>query len=276
MKASWPKCQHEVRVNSDSVAIAGASVIGGGLAGIALSPSSAQAQEGIWPWPLNKSIGLHTAAQSAYENYYVRGCMYGSFIGVVGKAAENLGPPFSKFPFEMMHYGAGGGELWGSLCGTHNGGLDALALFVGDTALRRTMANQLMSWYESKLQPQWKPAKPLRDVPKNLPKSKSFSPLCHVSISRWVEKSGYNPFSPERADRCGRLAASVAHFVATQLNEALIKGNLKSRNELSPTADLCTGCHGRGTTSNEPEILSRMDCTLCHDAETDKGVISHY
>ncbi|MFC2164262.1 C-GCAxxG-C-C family protein [Acidobacteriota bacterium] len=218
---------------------------------------------------------MNKAAKVAYENYYVRGCMYGSFVGIVKKAAEDMGPPYSQFPFEMTHFGAGGGELWGSLCGTLNGGLAALGLFVGDTALRRTMANQLMTWYESKLQPQWKPVTPLKDVPKNLPKSKAFSPLCHVSVSRWVEKSGYEPFSPERADRCGRLSASVAEFVAIQLNEALIRGNLKSRKELSPTADLCTGCHGKGTTSNEPEILSRMDCTLCHDTETDKKVIPH-
>jgi hypothetical protein len=256
--------------------IAGASVVGGGLAGIAFSPPLAQAQNGIWPWPLTKKISLNTAAKKAYENYYVRGCMYGSFVGIVGKTAENLGPPYSQFPMEMMHYGAGGGELWGSLCGTLNGGLAALALFVGDTSLRRMMANQLMTWYEKTNLPNWKPKKVIPDgVKKNLPKSKSFSPLCHVSVGRWVEASGYEPFSKERADRCGRLSASVAKFVATQLNEALIKGNLKNRKELSKTAQLCTGCHGKGTGPNEPEILGRMDCTLCHDTETNKTIIPH-
>ena len=27
--------------------------------------------------------------------------------------------------------------------------------------------------------------------------------------------------------------------------------------------------------ANEPEILGRMDCTLCHDTETDKTIIPH-
>jgi hypothetical protein len=256
--------------------VAGASVVGGGLAGLAFSPPPVQAQNGVWPWPLTKKINANKAAKAAYENYYVKGCMYGSFTGIVAKVAEDLGPPYSDFPMDMMHYGAGGGELWGSLCGTLNGGLAALAVFVGDTALRRQMANQLMAWYEKTNLPTWKPAKVIPDgVKKNLPKSKSFSPLCHVSVQRWVVKSGFEPFSPQRSDRCGRISASVAKFVAIQLNEALVKGNLKNRKEISKAAQLCTGCHGKGTGMNEPEILGRMDCTLCHDFETDKTVIPH-
>jgi hypothetical protein len=256
--------------------IAGASVIGGGLTGYAFAAPPTQGADSMWPWPLTKKINVNAAAKLAYENYYVKGCMYGSFTGVVSKVAENLGAPYSQFPMEMMHYGAGGGELWGSLCGTLNGGLAALALFVSDTTLRRQMANQLMAWYEKTNLPAWTPKKVIPDgVKKNLPKSKSYSPLCHVSVQRWVVKSGFEPFSPERSDRCGRLAASVAKFVAGQLNEALIKGILKNRKEISQTAQLCTGCHGRGTGMNEPEILGRMDCTLCHDTETDKTIIPH-
>ena len=255
--------------------IAGVSVIGGGLAGAAFA-APAQGMDSMWPWPMNKKINLAKAANLAYQNYYVKGCMYAAFTGVVARAADDLGAPYSNFPMEMMHYGAGGGELWGSLCGTLNGGLAALAIFVGDTGLRRQMANQLMTWYEQTNQPVWNPKTPLRPVPVKLPKSKSNSTLCHVSVSRWVGKSGYDPFSAERADRCGRLAASVAEFVARQLNEAMIKGQLQDRKEISKASDDCLGCHGKGPAGlNEPDILSRMNCTPCHDTEVDRKIFPH-
>ncbi len=256
--------------------IAGASVVGGGLTGYTFAAPPAQGMDGVWPWPLQKRISLKKATKLAYENYYVRGCMYAAFTGVVARVADDLGSPYSNFPFEMMHYGAGGGELWGSLCGTLNGGLAALALFVGNTTLRREMANQLMKWYETTRLPTWNPETPLRDVPVKLPKSKANSPLCHVSVGRWVQKSGYDPFSPERADRCGRVSASVAEFVAMQLNEALVRGNLQNRKEISKEAESCLVCHGRGPAGlNEPDILSRMDCTPCHNTEVDRTIFPH-
>lgn len=256
--------------------ITGAAVVGGGLTGTAFASPGFEYTESMWPWPLNKKIRTAKAAKTAYENYYVRGCMYATFTGVVMKVAEDLGAPYSNFPFEMMHYGAGGGELWGATCGTVNGGLAALAIFVGDTALRRQMANQMMKWYESTKLPTWNPETPLRPVPVKLPRSKSESPLCHISIGRWVSKSGYDPFSPERADRCGRVSASVAEFVSNQLNEALIKGQLEVRKEISKAADSCLECHGRGPAGlNEPDVLSRMNCTPCHDTEVDRKIFPH-
>jgi hypothetical protein len=256
--------------------IAGASVVGGGLTGVAFAQAPTGGMESMWPWPLDKKLKLKKVANLAYENYYVRGCMYGTFTGVVQKVADGLGAPYSNFPMEMMHYGAGGGELWGSLCGTLNGALAALAIFVSDTALRREMANQLMNWYESAKLPTWNPKKPIGDVPKKLPTSQAESPLCHVSISRWVAKSGLDPFSAERKDRCGRVAASVAHFTATLLNEAVIKGNLKNRDLISDEADSCLTCHGSGSAGlNEPDALSRMNCTPCHDEEVDRTIFPH-
>jgi len=255
--------------------VAGASAIGAGITGYALG-APVRAEEATWPWPLDKKIKPKAAAQKAYENYYVRGCMYGTLVGIAKDVADKLGAPYSQFPWEMSHYGAGGVELWGSTCGTLNGGALALALFVGDTALRRKMCNQLFNWYESTKLPTWSPKKPLRDVPKKLPKSESNSPLCHTSVLRWCESSGYDAFSPERADRCGRLCGSVATFVVNMLNEALIKGKLKSRDELSTVATGCLACHGSGDAGlNEPNILSRMDCEPCHDAETDKTTYPH-
>ena len=258
--------------------VAGASLVGAGVMGYAAG-SPVKAADATWPWPLTKRINTKRAAQDAYENYYVRGCMYGTSVGIAKRVADKLGEPYSMFPWEMTHFGAGGVELWGSTCGTLNGAAMVLGLFVSDTALRRKMCNQLFAWYEATALPNWKPKKPLRDVPKNLPKSVANSPLCHVSVSRWSEESGYDGFSAERADRCGRMCASVAAFTATMLNEArkdLAVAGLKSRDEISDVATGCLGCHGSGDAGlNEPNVLSRMNCEPCHDSESDKTIFPH-
>jgi hypothetical protein len=139
------------------------------------------------------------------------------------------------------------------------------------------MANQFMTWYETTKLPVWNPQTPFKPgLPAIMPQSKANSTLCHVSISRWVQKSGYDPFSPERADRCGRVTASVSEFVANLLNEALIKGNLQSRKEISTASKDCLACHGRGDAGlNEPDILSKMKCTPCHDTEVDRKIFPH-
>jgi hypothetical protein len=255
--------------------VAGASAIGAGLIGNALG-TPVRAQETLWPWPLTKKISVKKAAQTAYEYYYQGGCMYGTLIGIAKDVADKLGEPYSQYPWDMARYGSGGVELWGSTCGTLNAGAMALALFVSDTALRRKMCNQLFNWYESTKLPSWNPKKPLKPVPNKLPTSLAKSPLCHTSVSRWCKASGYDAFSPERADRCARMCGSVATLVTTMLNEAVVKGKLKSRKEMSTTATTCLGCHGAGDSGlNEPNILSRMDCELCHDAETNHLIFPH-
>jgi hypothetical protein len=257
-------------------AIGGTSLFGGAILGCKSNAFSNQRVKGLWPWPLNASINPDEAASLAYKNFYIRGCMYGVFTGIAAGAAERLGEPYNSFPFEMMHYGAGGGELWGSLCGALNGGLAAFAVFVGNTPLRRTMASQLIAWYENTALPAWDPKTPSRSVPKRLPRSKANSPLCHISIGRWVSESGYDSSSPECLDRCARLTASVAQFIARQLNEALLKGSLQKKIEISEDSAACLSCHGReeGITQG-PEILSRMNCTPCHDVEIDRRIIPH-
>ncbi len=44
------------------------------------------------------------------------------------------------------------------------------------------------------------------------------SPLCHVSVGKWMKASGYAFVSPEREDRCARVSASVAYQLVQRLN----------------------------------------------------------
>jgi hypothetical protein len=77
----------------------------------------------------------------------------------------------------------------------------------------------------------------------------SDSPLCHISTNRWSKKSGFKFATPQRKDRCARLAANVAMQTATLLNqwqdgkfEAKHDGQIKLYGTTSQNN--CTDCHG--------------------------------
>jgi hypothetical protein len=246
-------------------AAAGTAALAGYVAG-----TPAKAAEATYPWPY-KAHNANAAAKTAYENYYVGGCMYAVFTAIAKTVADKLGAPYTDFPWDFSKYGGGGIKLWGTICGTLNGAAAAISLFfTGTTAAELT--SEVFTYYEKTKLPTFKPANPKNDVPKTLPKSKPRSTLCHVSISRWVEDSGYDPFSPERADRCGRMCANVAKFTVGIMNKAL-NGKFKAKNQISAFAAGCLGCHSNANdiALDEPDVLSKMDCELCHDAETDKG-----
>ena len=80
-------------------------------------------------------------------------------------------------------------------------------------------------------------------------KTVSNSPLCHISVGKWMKVEGKPLGSPERKDRCARLAASVAFKVATMLND-WHDGKYKIAYDGKQSAcgitsqNNCTDCHG--------------------------------
>ena len=64
-----------------------------------------------YPWEYKKLEIKKTQAR-AYENYFKAGCMYGVFEAIAGQVAEQLGEPYTQFPFAMSAYGGGGVALW--------------------------------------------------------------------------------------------------------------------------------------------------------------------
>lgn len=244
---------------------AGTAAMAGYVAG-----TPAKAAEVTYPWPY-KAQNANAAAKVAYENYYVGGCMYAVFTTITKSVADKLGAPYTYFPWDMSKYGGGGIKSWGTVCGTLNGAAMAIAMFFTGTT-QAELVNEVFTWYEKTKLPTFKPANPKNGVAKILPKSQARSALCHVSISRWVDESGFDPFSPERADRCGRMAANITKFTIGLLNKAL-NNKFKAKNQISTFAAGCLGCHSNAnpTTMDEPDVLSKMDCELCHDAEVDRS-----
>lgn len=223
---------------------------------------SGQESVPLFPWKYRK-LDAGTVKARAYKGYFKSGCMFGVFESVAGTVAESLGKPYTDFPFALSAYGGGGVASWGSLCGTCNGAAMAISLF-HQGEMREKLIHEVFSWYESAKLPAFAPEAPVK-VRKDfvMPFSRPDSVLCHVSITRWAKASGLASFSPERTERCARLVADVAGYVAEALNKA--QNPITPKMLMSEAASGCLACHAQGKqVPNEPEVVSRMACTPCH------------
>jgi hypothetical protein len=140
----------------------------------------------------------------------------------------------------------------------------AIAMFHKDV-LRNRLINEVYAWYEGSGLPVFVPDKPIK-VAKNfkMKSSQAKSTLCHVSITRWTQVSGFQSFSLERVERCARVVASVAGYTANLLNDE-VQGKFTSKNQVSEVTNNCLYCHAKGKQApNEPEVVSKMYCTTCH------------
>jgi len=195
-------------------------------------------------------------AAEAYRLVPQGGCMYGLFASVMAAMAQRHGEPYRSFPVHMMKYGEGGVGLWGSLCGTVNGGAAIIGLFTPEKEQRGQLIAELFSWYEGTELPIHRPKDASDSSP--FPTSAARSVLCHVSAGKWCETTGDEIGSPEMKERCRRLTADVARKTVELLN-----ATLQTPCEfagLNTEVKSCMSCHGREL----HDTIGRMQCTTCH------------
>ena len=63
-----------------------------------------------FPWPYSQ-LDPGISADLSYKGYEVGRCMYGTFLGIIGRLAEEKEAPYDTFPFLMMKYGKGGSRI---------------------------------------------------------------------------------------------------------------------------------------------------------------------
>ena len=131
----------------------------------------------------------------------------------------------------------------GALCGSLTGAGIATGFIAGHAG--EQILNDVILYYTETNLPIYKPAKPRAQV-KNV--NASDSPLCHVSVGKWMKKEGVKFFSPPRKERCARLSADVAIKTVMLLN-AWADGKYKST-------------HGSNVGDNG--ITTQLNCTECH------------
>ncbi len=181
------------------------------------------------------------------------GCAFGTFNAIIGQLAEKVGEPYTNIPVQMMDWAGAGVVGFGTLCGTLNGAAAAMGLICSGSDAR-AFVSDLLTWYSE------------TELPTNLyaptgelPQSRADSNLCHVSLTRWCRASGYASGSPERVERCSRLAGDVAAKAVEMLNSAALGLQVPSEKTV------CRACHYMGPTYAAGQFThGEMNCLTCH------------
>lgn len=152
--------------------------------------------------------------------------------------------------------------------------------------------NRLMRWYETTAQPSnacyedyasgawtpggtsggaWGGATGLTIPANNVPKSKSESVLCHVSLTKWraaAEKYMAGTGADGTSDRCGKLCYDMGAFLANLINDW--KAGVAIDGAVAPSAS-ATGCknpscHGGPVVDDCEAVTAQglMNCKPCH------------
>ena len=219
-------------------------------------------------------IASNEAAARTYQLYPEGSCMYAVAKGIISTFADSTQATISPVFYNMFKYGHGGCGGWGSLCGACNGAAAVLGLFCEDKKVRDGMLSELFRWYESTLLPEYAPG---NSTDTEFPVSAAKSILCHMSTNEWCTEADEDVFSKARKERCGRLSADVAkktveilntHYAANQANTEDQKAACKADQAACP-ADSCVECHSTRNDEPSPKVSTKMDCSKCHEVETD-------
>jgi len=247
--------RRDVLIGAGTMA-AGAAVLSTGVASFV---SSARAS-GMTAYPYKK-LDSAEVAQIAHETYFTKFCAETVLTGLFKPLAKSVGAPYDSYPLNSVFWAHGGMMGWGTACGTLIGAGTAIGLITADDKTKVTtpggrkavpvgeaIINDVIAFYASESLPQYKPASPRAHI-KN--QSVSDTPICHISVGKWMDKEEVKFFGIERKERCARLSADVAGYTAKLLNE-WADGTYKPRNE--PLANAidhqittqgnCDDCHG--------------------------------
>ena len=185
-----------------------------------------------------------------YENYFKRWCASSVVAGFAEQLQNKAGGLWKEFPIDAMRWAHGGMAGWGALCGTLTGAGLIVGLVTNETDIAEAMANDLAFYYSYTEMPKYQPAKVLKAEITDI--TVAGTPVCHISVGRWMRAAGDAFMSDERAERCARVAADIAMETARMLN-AWKDGNYKPQhkplyNVLAngiTSQNNCMDCHGQ-------------------------------
>lgn len=203
-----------------------------------------------WPWPYEKLDPAKTA-EICYNEWYRVFCGAAVINSVFSQLREKVGEPYISFPADAFVFLEGGQVGWGTICGSPAGANIVANLIIGPriagTAEGHHMGTDIMQWYSETALPTFTPKKPRLTT--KLPTTTSESPLCHISVGKWMKTANKSLKSPERKDRCARVAASTAYELVTMLNDWK-DGTYESTSDFSAPKE-----HG---------ITGQFNCMECH------------
>ncbi len=203
-----------------------------------------------WPWPYQK-LDPATSAEIAYKEWYRVFCGAAVISAVFGQLREKVGDPYKSFPIDAFIFLEGGTSGWGTICGANAGANIVTNLIIGPrisgTDDGMLMGSEIMQWYSTTALPSYVPKEP--KIKADLPQTVSNSPLCHLSVGKWMKAANKDLGSAERKDRCARLTADVTAQLVAHLNDwkdgkYKTKGIIPAAGYGIQTQHNCTECHG--------------------------------
>jgi hypothetical protein len=223
--------------------------------------SNAEAKSGVpekWPWPYVK-LDPEKTAELAYNEWYRVFCGAAVISSVFSQLRDKVGEPYTSFPVDAFIFLEGGMVGWGTICGSNAGANIVSNMIIGPRIAGPECENgaaigaDMLEWYSETALPTFTPKEPRIKTP--MLQTTSNSPLCHISVGKWMKASGYSIGSPERRDRCARVTASVAYNLVADLN-AWKDGTYKQKSTWKAASNVgitsqqnCTECHGANVPS---------------------------
>lgn len=250
-----------------------AAGITAGVAGLGLlSKTNASPLSGPvpLPWPY-MALDVEEARKLGHLGYWSGlGCSYGAFEAIIHLLKDEVGDPYTSMPTEFLEWGRGGGWGWGTLCGALTGALTALNLCFPKPAVSK-LGNELLGWYTQTEFPtdisnQYAQDEEFYDnrYTEYILQTVSDSPLCHISVSRWIAVTGEKLSSVVRGERCARLTGDVAAYTVQIMNDEL-NNNFTPIYTPPDSVVYCMSCHGAG---GMDDTIGKMECTKCHGDHT--------
>ena len=228
-----------------------------------------------WKWPNPNPM---EAGRQAYQNYFKGGCGHGAYFALLSLLKEQVGYPWTTLPDRMMVHAAAGYGGHGTLCGSLGGTsliINLVAYKDGDRIYQQ-MIDKLYHWYAQ----QDFPSKMFDDISQipNQIQVKATSPLCHVSVTRWMMAAGATATtsSLEKLERCAKVTGEVVYMTTLGLNEYFAGNWTPSKWKPSKEIEHCFNCHAPDNmfhdTPSKYAQQGHMDCLMCHSDHT-KGPV---
>jgi hypothetical protein len=242
-----------VNAGKCAVGVAGLTAMASVVPGFVARAEAVGGTTEKWPWPYVK-LDPDKTAEIAYNEWYRVFCGAAVISSVFGQLREKVGEPYKSFPIDGFVFLEGGTVGWGTICGSNAGANIVSNMIIGpriagpDCEQGAVIGSDMMQWYSETPLPVFNPREPKQKT--KIIQTTSQSPLCHVSVGKWMKASGYALSSPERKDRCARVAASVAYKLVQDLN-AWKDNKYVSQANWTPARDIgitaqqnCIECHG--------------------------------
>ncbi len=230
-----------------AAATAGITLAASGALNFGAKAEAAKESSSTLPWPYKKftAAEIKEVGEIAHDNWFKGFCSYAALSGVVIILRRKVGGPYISFPMEVTQFAHGGTAGWGATCGTLIGSGVAATLVAGPK-VGEQIANEVMNFYATSALPLFVPSDPKAEIKSH---SVSNSPVCHLSVGKWMKKEGVGFLSPQQMERCGRVAADMAMKTVELLNlwadgkfEPATTAPVMA-NEI-PSQNNCTDCHG--------------------------------